>query len=109
MPDPIGYRRWAIAGGHLDAEGDERVCILNASDDDAHVDVSVFFADREPSAPHRVDVPARRMVKVRISDLDVPRDADYAAVIDSEVPIVVQHGGIREHHFEYTTLAYAGD
>ena len=40
-------------------------------------------------------VPARRTLHVRFNDLadpaPVPRDTDYSSLIESDVPIVVQH------------------
>ena len=109
MPDPIGYRRWAIAGGHQTSEGDDCAWILNASDDDAEVAITIFFPDRDPDTPHRMVVPARRAVQLRLSDIELPPDADYGSLIESDVPIVVQHSRSREQHFEYSTIAYAGD
>jgi len=29
----------------------ETVCILNACDEDAHIEIMVFFSDREPAVP----------------------------------------------------------
>jgi hypothetical protein len=108
MPDPIGYRRWAIAEGHHDATADGTACILNASDDDAHVALTVFFTDREPAGPYGVTVPARRTVHLRFDDLSepesIPTGADYASVIESDVPVVVQWSRI-----DASTIAYAGD
>ncbi len=73
----------------------ETACMLNASDDEAHVEITLFFAEREPLGPYKVIVPARRPRHQRFNDLDdptpVPRDTDYASVIESDVPIVVQH------------------
>lgn len=101
---PLGHKRWAIAEGYIPGASHgpepqmtshETVCILNASDDDAHVTITVYFADREPVGPYRVTVPARRTRHVRFNDLSdpapIPRDTDYASVIDSDVPIVCQH------------------
>jgi hypothetical protein len=94
----------------------ETVCLLNASDRDAHVEITVFFADREPCGPYRVTVPARRTRHVRFNDLDdpapVPRGTDYASVIESDVPIVAQHTRLDSRQAEnalITTIAYAGD
>jgi hypothetical protein len=113
MPDPIGYRRWAIAEGHLAEDGHESACILNASDDDAHVELTVFFADRDPAGPYEISVPARRSLHLDMDGLDdpepIPRDVHYASVIESDVPVVVQHSRTRAQHFEYSTIAYAGD
>ncbi len=101
---PIGRTRWAIAEGYIPGdsaekgrafESHETACLLNAGDVDAHVTVTLFFADREPAGPYRVTVPACRTRHVRFNDLTdpepVPRDTDYASLIESDVPIVVQH------------------
>jgi len=73
----------------------ETACLLNASDIDAHVDIMIFFSDREPVGPYSLLLPARRTKHVRFNDLKdptpIPRDTDYASVITSDVPIVVQH------------------
>lgn len=95
---------WAIAEGYIPPESTgegrafeshETACILNAGDRDAHVRITLYFTDREPVGPYAVTVPARRTRHVRFNDLDdpapVPRDTDYSSVIESDVPIVVQH------------------
>jgi hypothetical protein len=100
----VGRRRWAIAEGCIPTtstghgralESHETACLLNASDRDAHVSITVFFADRDPAGPYRIDVPARRTRHVRFNDLEspepVPRGTDYSSLIESDVPIVVQH------------------
>lgn len=73
----------------------ETACLLNPSDDDAHVEIMLFFSDREPAGPYRLTVAARRTRHLRFNDLDdpepVPRDTDYASILESDVPIVVQH------------------
>lgn len=100
----IGHTVWAIAEGYIppDSTGPEpqmlsheTACMLNPGDTDAHVTITVYFADRDPIGPYRVVVPARRTLHQRFNDLTdpqpVPRDTDYASVIESDVPIVVQH------------------
>jgi hypothetical protein len=58
------------------------------------VRVTVFRADGEPLGPYRSVVAARRARVVRFNDLIDPQAlllaTDYAAVIESDVPIVVQ-------------------
>ncbi|MBK8176675.1 MAG: sensory rhodopsin transducer [Rhodospirillales bacterium] len=101
---PIGKRRWVIAEGYIPScstgdgrafESHETACFLNAGGDDARVKITVYFADRDPVGPYRVVVPARRTLHLRFNDLTdpspVPRDTDYASVIESDVPVVVQH------------------
>jgi hypothetical protein len=125
MPDPVGRRRWAIAEGYIPSSSHgpepqmtshETACLLNAGDRDAAVTITLFFADREPAGPYRVSVPARRTRHVRFNQLDdpepVPRDTDYASVIESDVPIVVQHTRLDSRQAELgliTTIAYAAD
>jgi hypothetical protein len=125
MDRPIGRTRWAIAEGYIpswshgpepEMTSHETACILNAGDRDAHVEIMVFFADREPAGPYRVTVPARRTRHVRFNDLTdpepIPRATDYASVIESDVPIVVQHTRLDSRQADnalITTIAYAGE
>ncbi|PYI88604.1 MAG: sensory rhodopsin transducer [Verrucomicrobia bacterium] len=61
----------------------------------AHICLTVFFADRDPVGPYRFSVPAQRTRHVRFNDFDepekIPRDTDYSSLIESDVPVVVQH------------------
>ena len=104
MGRAIGHTRWAIAEGYIPGASTgpaptmtshETACLLNTGDTDAHVELTLYFAAREPVGPYRVTVPARRTLHLRFNDLKdpapVPRDTDYASVIVSDVPIVVQH------------------
>ncbi|MGN6814816.1 MAG: sensory rhodopsin transducer [Solirubrobacterales bacterium] len=101
---PIGARTWAIAEGYSPAastgegpelESHEAACLLNVNGAAAEVEVTVFFADRDPAGPYRETVPPRRTLHMRFNDLEdpepIPRDTPYAAVIVSDQPIVVQH------------------
>ena len=125
MAEPIGRRRWAIAEGYIPVESTgagrameshETACILNAGDADAHVEITIFFADREPAGPYRLTVPARRTTHVRFNDLTdpepVPKGTDYASLIESDVPIVVQHTRLDSRQAELallSTVAYAAE
>jgi hypothetical protein len=104
MSEALGQRVWAIAEGYIPGgtehlgeglESHETACLLNTSDEAAEVDLTVYFADREPAGPYRVTVPPRRTLHVRFNDLTdpepVPRNVPYASVIRSSIPIVVQH------------------
>ncbi len=123
MPEPIGRRRWAIAEGYIptwshgpepEMLSHETACLLNAGDRDARVEITVFFADREPAGPYRVEVPARRTRHLRFNDLDdpepVPRGTDFATLIESDVPLVVQHTRLDSRQSEnalLSTIAFA--
>lgn len=119
----IGRKRWAIAEGYIPSQSSfsdralishETACILNAGDRDAHINITIFFADREPIGPYRVTVAARRTLHLRFNDLKepaaIPRDTDYSSVFESDVPIVVQHTRLDSRHAEVSllsTTAYA--
>jgi hypothetical protein len=125
MSEPIGRRRWAIAEGYIPGQSTgpepeltshETACLLNAGDQDANVEITIFHEDRDPVGPYRVTVPARRTVHLRFNDLDdpepIPRDTPYASVIESDVPIVVQHSRLDSRQAEnalLSTVAFAAD
>jgi len=106
MSEPVGRKRWAIAEGHIPSlsNSDETACILNAADQEAHVEITVYYSDREPVGPYRITVPARRTLHQRFNELKgpklIPEDTDFASVIESDVPIVVQHTRLGFRHDE---------
>jgi len=95
----------------------ESVCILNSGDLEAHVTLTIFFSDRDPAGPYTFSVAGRRTRHIRYNELatpePVPRDTDFAAVIESDVPIVVQQTRLDSRQAEnalISTIAYpAGD
>ncbi len=116
--EAIGRTRWAIAEGHIPSQSSftdralvshETACILNASGSEAHVALTIYFADREPAGPYRITVPARRTLHLRFNDLEepspVPRDTDFSSVFASDVPIVVQHSRLDSRHAEVSLLS----
>jgi hypothetical protein len=121
--DAIGRKQWAIAEGYIPSESSfsdralvshETACILNAANRDAHVAITIFFANRDPVGPYRVTVAARRTLHLRFNDLNdpqpIPRDTDYASVFESDVPIIVQHTRLDSRRAEVSllsTMAYA--
>jgi len=72
----------------------DKLCLLNTGDSDGHVEITLFYRDRDPVGPYRLKVPARRTRHVRFNDLidpeAMPLDTNYASTITSDVPIVVQ-------------------
>ena len=119
----IGSTVWAIADGYIptwstgpepEMLSHETACFLNASARDADVQITIFFSDREPAGPYRLTVPARRTRHVRFNDLSdpapLPHGTDYACLIRSSVPIVVQHTRLDSRqpaNALLSTIAYA--
>ena len=122
MHKPIGVSEWVIAEGYIPPESrgpqpqmtsHETVCILNTSDQNALVEITIYYSDREPVGPYRMTVPARRTLHQRFNELrdpePIPRGKDYASIIRSDVPIVVQHTRLDSPQAEnafITTIAY---
>jgi hypothetical protein len=119
----IGRQVWAIPEGYIPATSHaetramvshETACLLNSGDEDAHVRITIYFSNREPSGPYSVIVPARRTLHMRFNDLrdpePIPKGVDYASIIESDVPIVVQHTRLDSRQSEealLTTIAYS--
>jgi hypothetical protein len=118
----IGATCWAIPEGYIPASSTgpepqmtshETACLLNTGDRDAHVQITIYFANREPVGPYHVTVPARRTLHLRFNNLKdpapIPLDTDYASVFESDVPIVVQHTRLDSRQAEnalLSTVAY---
>jgi hypothetical protein len=104
MSKAIGAKEWVIAEGYIpenshgpepQMKSHETVCLLNATNEDAHVEITIYYSDRDPVGPYRVTVAARRTRHVRFNDLrdpeTIPRGTDFSSVIRSDVPVVAQH------------------
>ena len=118
QPQVIGRRRWALAEGYIpgwshgpepEMLSHETVCLLNTTTADARVRITLFFTDREPAGPYGVTVPARRTRHVRFNELKdpepVPLATPFASVIESDVPIVVQHTRLDSRQAENALLS----
>lgn len=123
MKQPIGQKHWAIAEGYIPTvshgpepqmTSHETACLLNTNEQDANVQIMVYFPDRDPVGPYSVTVPARRTKHLRFNDLQdpepIPRGKDYASVIESDLPIVVQHTRLdsrQDANALLSTIAYS--
>jgi hypothetical protein len=119
--EPIGRKRWAIAEGYIPSQSSfsepaliSHETAFNAGDRQAHVDLTRFFADREPVGPYRLIIAPRRTLHVRFNDLKepapVPRDTEFSSLFEADVPIIVQHTRLDSRHAEVSllsTTAYA--
>lgn len=121
----IGKRIWAIAEGFIPSKSTgpgpeftshETVCILNTSSQIAHIEIMIYFTDRDPVGPFRFSVEGKRTKHLRFNDFkepeSIPRDTDYASVISSDTPVVVQHTRLDSRQAEnalLSTIAYPGN
>lgn len=119
----LGKKHWVIAEGYIPSKSTgphpeftshETACILNTSDKAAHLEIFIFFTDKNPVGPYKVTVGSLRTKHLRFNDLEdpepIPRDEDYASLIISDVPVVVQHTRLDSRQSEnalLTTIAYS--
>jgi len=117
-----GHRTWIFPDGDLPPageeglplEGHESLIVLNTGDEDAHIEIDVYFEEREPETGLKVKVPARRVRCFRIDQplgdrgFEVPF-GQYALRLRSDVPIIAQIGraDVRQPNLAYyTTIGY---
>jgi hypothetical protein len=121
---PLGQKIWVIPEGYIPGQSTgpdpeftshETACILNTADQDAQIKIWIYFSDQDPVGPYYETVKARRTKHLRFNDLkdpqEIPRDTDYASVIESDVPVVVQHTRLDSRQAEnalLSTIAYPG-
>ena len=75
----IGQTTWAIPEGYIPGKSHgpapqmtshEACCILNSSEKDAHVAITIFFEDRDPAGPYKFTVAARRTKHLRFNNFE---------------------------------------
>jgi hypothetical protein len=119
----IGKKIWAIAEGYIpgwshgsspDLESHEAACILNAGDSDAHIQLTVYFADRAPAGPYHLTVGGQRSLHIRFNNLEdpekIPVDTPYSSVFISDVRVIIQHTRLdsrQEANALLSTIAYS--
>ena len=125
MKNHIGKKQWVIAEGYIPENSNgpepemtshETACILNTTNLDAHIEITLYFADREPVGPYKIQVPARRTRHIRFNDLvdpePIPLGTEYSSVFHADVPVVIQHTRLDSRQSEnalMTTIAFAGN
>ncbi|HKB85692.1 MAG TPA: sensory rhodopsin transducer [Ignavibacteriaceae bacterium] len=125
MNKALGKKVWAIAEGYIPKSSNgpepemlshETACILNASDQEAHIEITIYFSDRDPAGPYKLSVPAQRTRHIRFNNLKdpepVPKGTDYSSVIRSDIPVIIQHSRLDSRQAEnalLSTIAYPVD
>ncbi len=118
----IGKKEWIIPDCELPQEGEgvakghESVIIVNDSDTDAKIDVSIYFTDKDPYTGIVWEVGAKRVKCFRMNNIEhmcgykVPFETQYAMKVSSNTPIVLQYGRLDNTQANlafYTTLGYS--
>ena len=121
----IGKTHWAIPEGYIpegstgpepEMESHETLCVLKAGDEEATLEITVFFTDRDPAGPYEETVPAGRTRHLRFNEFDdpeeIPRGTPFASVVESDRRVVCQHTRLDSRQAEnalLSTIAHPGD
>lgn len=118
----IGTHNWCIPDcyypektsvGHYVSH--EAICVLNLGKEDANIDITLYFEDREPTTGFNAICPGERTNHIRLDQIKdkegngIPRGVAYAIFITSDKPIIVQYSRIDTTQAEMgfaTTMAY---
>jgi hypothetical protein len=119
----IGKKIWAIAEGYIppwsqgpepQMTSHETACILNANDKEAHIELTIYYSDRNPSGPYHITVLPKRTLHLRFNDLnspeEIPLGTDYSSVFISDIPVIIQHTRLdsrQQANALLTTIAYS--
>lgn len=118
----VGKKNWLIPDCELPMEGEgilkghESVIVVNDSDTDAEIDVTLYFTDKDPVKTIKWQVGAGRVRCFRMNNIndmcgfEVPYELQYAMKLASNTNIVVQYGRLDNRQVNlayYTTLGYA--
>lgn len=121
MYNSVGKKIWIIPDCELPQEGEgvlkghESVIVVNDSNEDAQIEVTLYFADCDCYENIRWTVNSKRVRCFRMNNANdmcgyvVPFDTQYAMKIESSCNIVVQYGRLDNRQTNlayYTTLGY---
>jgi hypothetical protein len=116
-----GKKTWLIPDTFLDSVSKngsvshEAICVINTSDVDADIKLTLFFEDREARTDFSSHCQAMRTHHIRMDKLrnadgqPIPRDTPYAVLLESNTPLVVQYSRLDTSAAEMalmTTIAY---
>ena len=115
-----GKKTWLIPDAFYNSHSNgqtshESVCVLNTSDKDAVISMTLYFEDRDKMAGFDAMCLAGRTHHIRMDKLvsksgeTVPMDTPYAILVESSIEVVVQYSRLDTSQAEMalmTTVAY---
>ena len=116
-----GKKTWLIPDAYWDSHSTgiypshESVCVLNTSETDAEIKMTLYFEDREYMPNFNSFCGAKKTHHIRMDKLlsfegePVPQDVPYAILVESNVPVVVQYSRLDTAQAEMgfiSTIAY---
>jgi len=119
-----GKKTWLIPDTFLNSvskttmPSHESICVLNTSDVDAVIKLTLFFEDREKRGGFESFCGAGKTHHIRLDKIrsksgeQIPRDIPYAILVESNIEIVVQYSRLDTSAAEMalmTTMGYPVD
>ncbi len=116
-----GKKVWLVPDTYLNSVSKngflshEAICVINTSDVDAEIRMTLFFEDREARTDFSASCGAMKTHHIRMDKLrsasgePIPRDTPYAVLLESNTPIVCQYSRLDTSAAEMalmTTIAY---
>lgn len=121
MNEKYGAKVWFIPDGFspVDSSGKfpshEAICVLNPGKQDANIEITLFFEDREKIEGFKAVCKAERTNHIRMDKITdesgrgVPKGIPYAMMVVSDIEIIVQYSRMDTTQAEMalmTTMAY---
>lgn len=121
MSKAYGKKTWLIPDAFLNSKSKnesishEAICVINTSDVDAEIALTLFYEDRDKVTDFSSFCGAGRTHHIRLDKIrsekgeKIPRDTPYAILVESNVEIVVQYSRLDTSEVEMalmTTIAY---
>lgn len=121
MGSEYGSKVWFIPDGYWPERSNgffpshEAICVLNPSDKDANIEITLFFEDRDRMEGFKAVCKAGRTNHIRMDKLrngnnqPVPQGVPYAMMVMSDTAIIVQYSRMDTTQAEMalmTTMAY---
>ena len=122
MMKAYGKKVWLIPDAFLGSESandlktHEAVCVINTTDEDAKIALTLLFEDREPMTCFTSHCGAMRTHHIRLDKIrgkngeSIPYDTPYAILLESSCPVVAQYSRLDASRAELalmTTIAWS--
>lgn len=98
-----GKKAWCFPGGFIPTESAgkepemlsrDEIAVLNTTKKEATVNITIYYSDRDPVSGYSIKINGERIRQFRLNDLiephAIPLGVAYAAVFESNVPVVIQ-------------------
>ena len=112
-----GKKTWLIPDGYIPSTSSgsfvshEAICVLNLSENDAKINISIYFENDEPMEGFFAECGKKRTNHIRLDKITdkngkkIPVDMPYAMKVESDTPIVVQHSRMDTSQAELTLMS----